>query len=194
MWRRASSTSRRMRCGGGTSSSRPRCPTTTATGKTYDSGDFAGHLARAQELGDWAGFGRRRAAAHARGRLRGIGIATYIEACGNDGPETAIVRLDPDGGITVLIGTQSTGQGHHTAYAQLIAERLRLAPDHVRVIQGDTDLVATGTGTGGSNSIPCGGASVAGAADQLADRLAGARRQCAGSSRRRSRIRHRILW
>jgi len=147
-------------------------PYMTATGKPYDSGDFEGHLARAQELGDWAGFARRLKATRARGRLRGIGIATYIEACGSGGPETAIARLDPDGGITVLIGTQSTGQGHHTAYAQLIAERLRLAPEFVRVIQGDTDLVATGTGTGGSNSIPCGGPSVAGAADRLADRLA----------------------
>jgi carbon-monoxide dehydrogenase large subunit len=146
-------------------------PYLTATGKAYDSGDFESHLARAQELGDWAGFDGRLSAARARGRLRGIGIATYIEACGSGGPETAIARLDPDGGITVLIGTQSTGQGHHTAYAQLIAERLRLAPAHVRVIQGDTDLVATGTGTGGSNSIPCGGPSVAGAADRLADRL-----------------------
>ncbi|HEY4408146.1 MAG TPA: xanthine dehydrogenase family protein molybdopterin-binding subunit [Xanthobacteraceae bacterium] len=146
-------------------------PYTTATGKAYDSGDFEHHLARAQELGDWAGFKRRLKATRATGRLRGIGIATYIEACGSGAPETAIARLDPDGGITVLIGTQSTGQGHHTAYAQLIAERLRLAPAHVRVIQGDTDLVATGTGTGGSNSIPCGGPSVAGAADQLADRL-----------------------
>jgi carbon-monoxide dehydrogenase large subunit len=146
-------------------------PYTTATGKAYDSGDFESHLARAQELGDWAGFGRRLKVTRAAGRLRGIGIATYIEACGSGGPETAIVRLDPDGGITVLIGTQSTGQGHHTAYAQLIAQRLRLAPEHVRVIQGDTDLVATGTGTGGSNSIPCGGPSVVGAADKLADRL-----------------------
>jgi aerobic carbon-monoxide dehydrogenase large subunit len=146
-------------------------PYTTATGKAYDSGDFAGHLARAQQLGDWAGFERRLAAARARGRLRGIGIATYIEACGSNGPETATVRLDQDGGITVLIGTQSTGQGHHTAYAQLIAERLRVSPEFVRVIQGDTDLVATGGGTGGSSSIPCGGASVAGAADRLADRL-----------------------
>jgi carbon-monoxide dehydrogenase large subunit len=146
-------------------------PYLTATGKAYDSGDFESHLARAQDIGDWGGFDGRLAAARARGCLRGIGIATYIEACGSGGPETAIARLDPDGGITVLIGTQSTGQGHHTAYAQLIAERLRLAPAHVRVIQGDTDLVATGTGTGGSNSIPCGGPSVAGAADRLADRL-----------------------
>jgi carbon-monoxide dehydrogenase large subunit len=146
-------------------------PYTTATGKAYDGGDFAGHLARAQALADWKGFGRRLKAARARGRLRGIGIATYIEACGGDGPETANVRLDPDGGITVLIGTQSTGQGHRTAYAQLIAERLRLAPAHVRVVQGDTDLVATGAGTGGSCSIPVGGVALARAADQLADRL-----------------------
>jgi carbon-monoxide dehydrogenase large subunit len=146
-------------------------PYMTATGKAYDTGDFVGHLARAQAIGDWAGFKRRLRAARKDGRLRGIGIATYIEACGNNGPETAIVRLDRDGGITVLIGSQSTGQGHHTAYAQLIAERLRVAPEHVRVVQGDTDQIATGAGTGGSSSIPCGGASVAGAADRLADRL-----------------------
>jgi len=146
-------------------------PYTTATGKAYDGGDFAGHLKRAQTVADWAGFKRRLKASRVRGRLRGIGIATYIEACGGDGPETANVRLDPDGGITVLIGTQSSGQGHHTAYAQLIAEHLRLAPAHVRVVQGDTDLVATGAGTGGSCSIPVGGVAVARAADQLAERL-----------------------
>jgi len=146
-------------------------PYMTATGKAYDGGEFAGHLKRAQDIGDWKGFKRRLKAARKGRRLRGIGLATYIEACGNNGPETATVRLDQDGGITVLIGTQSTGQGHHTAYAQLIAERLRLSPAHVRVIQGDTDLIATGAGTGGSSSIPCGGVSVAGAADQLADRL-----------------------
>jgi carbon-monoxide dehydrogenase large subunit len=71
----------------------------------------------------------------------------------------------------VLAGSQSTGQGHHTAYAQLIAEHLGVPPDRVRVFQGDTALIATGTGTGGSSSIPCGGASVAGAARKLADNL-----------------------
>jgi carbon-monoxide dehydrogenase large subunit len=146
-------------------------PYATATGKTYDSGEFAGHLKRAQDIADWAGFGRRLKASRKAGWLRGIGIATYIEACGASGAETAHVRLDEDGGVTVLIGTQSTGQGHHTAYAQLIAERLGVPPTRVRTIQGDTDLIATGTGTGGSNSIPCGGASVAGAADKLADKL-----------------------
>jgi carbon-monoxide dehydrogenase large subunit len=146
-------------------------PYTTATGKTYDSGDFAGHLRRAQERADWKGFERRLAQSRATGRLRGIGIATYIEACGNNGPDTARVRLDDDGGVTLLVGTQSTGQGHATAYAQIVADHLGLAPGRVRVVQGDTDLVATGTGTGGSSSIPCGGASVAGAARKLADKL-----------------------
>jgi carbon-monoxide dehydrogenase large subunit len=146
-------------------------PYTTSTGKAYDSGDFADHLARAQALGGWADFEPRLQAAREAGRLRGIGIATYIEACGSNGPETAIARLDRDGGITVLIGTQSTGQGHRTAYAQLIAERLRLPPDHVRVVQGDTDLIMSGAGTGGSSSIPCGGVAVAGAAERLAERL-----------------------
>jgi carbon-monoxide dehydrogenase large subunit len=151
---------------------KPRAmPYTTATGKAYDSGDFAAHLKRAQEIGEWAGFARRLAASKKSGRIRGIGIATYVEACGNNGPDTAHVRLDADGGVTVLAGTQSTGQGHATAYAQIIADHLALAPERVRVIQGDTDVIATGTGTGGSSSIPCGGASVAGAAKKLADNL-----------------------
>src|SRR5262249_49379455 len=148
-------------------------PYTTATGKTYDSGDFASHLRRAQDSADWNGFERRLAQSRKAGRLRGIGIATYVEACGNNGPDTARVRLDDDGGVTVLVGTQSTrpGQGHATAYAQIVADHLRLPPARVRMIQGDTDLIATGTGTGGSSSIPCGGASLAGATRKLAETL-----------------------
>jgi aerobic carbon-monoxide dehydrogenase large subunit len=146
-------------------------PYTTATGKIYDSGDFAGHLQRAQERAGWGGFEQRLAQSRASGRLRGIGIATYVEACGNNGPDAARIRLDEDGGVTVFSGAQSTGQGHATAYAQIVAEHLGLAPDRVRVTQGDTDLVATGTGTGGSSSIPCGGASLAGATEKLAANL-----------------------
>jgi carbon-monoxide dehydrogenase large subunit len=146
-------------------------PYTTATGKTYDSGEFAGHLVRAQEIADWSGFERRLASSQRAGRLRGIGIATYVEACGNNGPDTARIELDGDGGVTVFTGTQSTGQGHATAYAQIVADHLGLAPEQVRMVQGDTDLVATGTGTGGSSSIPCGGASVAGATRKLAGRI-----------------------
>jgi carbon-monoxide dehydrogenase large subunit len=143
-------------------------PYKTATGKIYDSGDFAGHMARAQEIADWDGFTKRAAASKRAGKLRGIGLATYIEACGNMGPETATARLEPDGSVTVLIGSQSTGQGHATAYAQLVAEQLDLAPERVRVLQGDTDVVKTGGGTGGSSSIPCGGASLDLASKKLA--------------------------
>jgi carbon-monoxide dehydrogenase large subunit len=146
-------------------------PYKTPTGKVYDSGDFAGTLARAKELADWEGFNKRAAQSRRTGRLRGIGIATYIEACGNNGPETATLNLDSDGGVTLLIGSQSTGQGHATSYAQLIAERLDLPPDRIRVIQGDTDRIKSGAGTGGSSSIPVGGVSVDRAAKKLAEQI-----------------------
>ncbi|WP_245431031.1 xanthine dehydrogenase family protein molybdopterin-binding subunit [Rhodoplanes roseus] len=144
-------------------------PHRTPTGKVYDSGEFAAHMARAQEIADWTGFAHRAAEARRHGKLRGIALATYIEACGSVGPETATLTLDRDGVVTVLIGSQSTGQGHHTAYAQIVAEHLGLPPDRVRVVQGDTDRIATGAGTGGSSSIPCGGVAVAGAARKLAE-------------------------
>jgi carbon-monoxide dehydrogenase large subunit len=146
-------------------------PYTTPTGKVYDSGEFAGHMGRAQEIVDWKGFAARAARSKKAHKLRGIGMATYIEACGSNGPDAATVRLERDGNVTVLAGSQSTGQGHKTAYAQLVAEYLDLPPQRVTVIQGDTDLIATGAGTGGSSSITCGGASVASASRKLADNL-----------------------
>jgi len=146
-------------------------PYQTATGQSYDSGDFAGHLKRAQHLANWSSFSKRLAQSKKAGRLRGIGLSTYIEACGNNGPETATVKLELGGSITVLIGSQSTGQGHATAYAQLVAEHLSLPPERVNVVQGDTDRIASGVGTGGSSSIPCGGASLDGAAKKLAENL-----------------------
>jgi aerobic carbon-monoxide dehydrogenase large subunit len=151
---------------------RPKAmPYTTPTGKVYDSGEFAAHLARAQEIIDWKGFPRRAAQSKKAHKLRGIGLATYIEACGSNGPDAATIRMSKDGNVTVLAGSQSTGQGHKTAYAQLVAEHLDLPPNRITVIQGDTDLIATGAGTGGSSSITCGGASVASAAHKLADNL-----------------------
>ena len=146
-------------------------PYKTPTGKIYDSGDFAGCMVHAQEIVDWAGFPKRATAAKRAGKLRGIGMATYIEACGNNGPETATINLDKDGGVTVLIGSQSTGQGHATSYAQLVADHLDLPPELVRVVQGDTDRIATGAGTGGSSSIPIGGVSVDRASKTLAGQL-----------------------
>jgi carbon-monoxide dehydrogenase large subunit len=146
-------------------------PYQSATGQNYDSGNFAAHLKRAQELADWSGFPKRLRQSRKAGRLRGIGLSTYIEACGNAGAETASLKLEPDGSVTLLIGSQSTGQGHATAYAQLVADHMSLPPEKVNMMQGDTDRIKTGLGTGGSSSIPCGGASLAGAAGKLTDNL-----------------------
>jgi len=146
-------------------------PYTTATGKVYDSGDFAAHLKRAMEIGGWKEFPKRAKAAKKHGLLRGIGLASYVEVCGTMGEETANVRLDPTGDVTILIGTQSSGQGHQTAYAQLIAEQFGLRPDRVHIVQGDTDRIATGLGTGGSSSIPSGGVSVERATRKLGAQL-----------------------
>jgi carbon-monoxide dehydrogenase large subunit len=146
-------------------------PYTTPTGKIYDSGEFEGHMRRAMEVAEWATFKDRFAASRKAGRVRGIGLASYIEACSGGSPEGAQVRLEADGTVTVLIGTQSSGQGHETAYAQLVSQHLDIPVERVRVHQGDTDRIATGSGTGGSRSIPVGGASVAGASRTLAENL-----------------------
>jgi carbon-monoxide dehydrogenase large subunit len=146
-------------------------PYTTPTGKVYDSGDFAGHMNKAQQAADWEGFKKRAAQSKKTGKLRGIGMATYIEACGNNGPDLSTIRLEKDGSVTVLAGSQSTGQGHATSYAQIVADRLGLPPDKVKVLQGDTAQIATGTGTGGSSSMTCGGVSLDSAATALAGNL-----------------------
>ena len=146
-------------------------PYKTATGKIYDSGDFAAHMKRAMEIAEWKDFPKRARLAKKQGLVRGIGLATYVEVCGTMGEETANVRLDPNGDVTILIGTQSSGQGHQTAYAQLVAEQFGLAPERVHIHQGDTDEIATGLGTGGSSSIPTGGVSVERATRQLGANL-----------------------
>jgi carbon-monoxide dehydrogenase large subunit len=146
-------------------------PYKTATGKIYDSGDFAAHMKRAMEIADWKDFPKRARAAKKQGLVRGIGMSSYVEVCGTMGEETANVRLDPNGDVTILIGTQSSGQGHQTAYAQLVAEQFGLTPERVHIVQGDTDQVATGLGTGGSASIPTGGVSVERATRELGVKL-----------------------
>src|ERR1700710_2361020 len=146
-------------------------PYKTITDKVYDSGDFTAHMKRAMEVANWKEFPKRAKAAKKQGLVRGIGLATYVEVCGTMGEETANVRLDPTGDVTVLIGTQSTGQGHPTPYAQLIAEQFGLPPERVHVLQGDTGLIATGLGTGGSASIPTGGVCVERATAELGNKL-----------------------
>jgi carbon-monoxide dehydrogenase large subunit len=132
-------------------------PYTTPTGRIYDSGEFAGHLSRAQEAADWKGFDKRLAASQRRGKIRGIGLSTYIEACGQTSPENCVTKLERDGTVTVLIGTQSQGQGHRTTYAQIASEQVHLPLEKINVVQGDTDLIAMGGGTVGSRSMPTGG-------------------------------------
>jgi carbon-monoxide dehydrogenase large subunit len=146
-------------------------PYTTATGKVYDSGDFVAHMKRAMEIANWKEFPKRAKAAKKEGLVRGIGMASYVEVCGTMGEETANVALDPNGDISILIGTQSSGQGHQTAYAQLVAEQFGVPPERVHVLQGDTDKIATGLGTGGSASIPSGGVSVQRATHELGNKL-----------------------
>ena len=140
-------------------------PYTTSLGTTFDVGDFPRLLGEAVKDADWDGFEARRREAKARGKARGIGLAYYIETCGG-GPSTpAMIRVEPDRTVTVIVGNQSNGQGHETAYAQLVSEQLGIAFEAVRVRQGDTALMAKGSFTGGSRALPTGGPSARYAAD-----------------------------
>ena len=128
-------------------------PYITAIGQRYDSGDFAMVLDAALKKADWAGFPARKAASAARGRRRGIGLAYYLEATGGGPTERAEVRFARDGMVEVLVGTQSTGQGHETAYAMLTSHELGIPIDKIRIVQGDSDEIPTGGGTGGARSL-----------------------------------------
>lgn len=143
-------------------------PYASPMGPVYDTGDYAARLEAALAAADRAGFEARRAEAAARGRLRGMGLSLYVEVAGFAG-ETVAIRFG-GGGMEVLIGTQSAGQGHETAYAQIAADGLGVPLEAVRVVQGDTDRIATGHGTGGSRSLPVGGPAVQAAVDAVIER------------------------
>lgn len=146
-------------------------PYRTQTGRLYDTGEFEGHMNQAMQRAEWTQFSARLEEAKARGKIRGIGMATYVEACAFAGSEPAHVELNGDGTVTLKIGTQTNGQGHATAYAQLLAEKLDLAMGRIHVRQGDTDELKAGGGTGGSRSIPLGGVSTARAGEDLAEKI-----------------------
>ena len=146
-------------------------PYKTATGKIYDSGDFTAHMKRAMEIANWKEFPKRAKAAKKAGLVRGIGMACYVEVCGTMGEETANVALDPNGDVTILIGTQSSGQGHQTAYAQTRRRAVRPAAGARACPAGRHRPIATGLGTGGSASIPTGGVSVQRATLDLGNKL-----------------------
>ncbi|TCM84575.1 xanthine dehydrogenase family protein molybdopterin-binding subunit [Rhodovulum steppense] len=128
-------------------------PYRTPTGETYDVGDFGRVLDRVHGVADVAGFAARKAESAARGRLRGLGLCYYIESILGDPSEAAEVEFREDGGVNLYVGTQSNGQGHETVYARFLSERSGIPVEDIRVIQGDSDLIATGGGTGGSRSV-----------------------------------------
>ena len=142
-------------------------PYTTALGRVYDCGDFEAVMDEALAQSDWAGFADRRREAESRGERRGIGLGLYLHATGGNSSEVSQVELSADETVIVRTGTQSSGQGHETAFALVVAERLQIPLEQVRVVQGDTDLIATGGGTGGSSSLPIGATTIARASEHM---------------------------
>ncbi|MGI9369256.1 MAG: xanthine dehydrogenase family protein molybdopterin-binding subunit [Ruegeria sp.] len=126
-------------------------PYKTATGETYDVGDFDMVLSRAQD--QTTGFAARKAADADRGLIRGQGLCFYIESILGDPSEGAKVEFCEDGTVNLYVGTQSNGQGHETVYAQFLSDQTGIPADRINVIQGDTDRLAQGGGTGGSRSV-----------------------------------------
>jgi aerobic carbon-monoxide dehydrogenase large subunit len=155
-------------------------PYKTPIGPTYDCGDFPKIFARVLELSDYAGFAKRRAEAARRGKLRGIGMACYVESSGVAPSrfagmlgarvgfyEAASIRIGPDGAVRAALGTHNHGQGHATTFAQIIVSRLGVPVEQIEIVEGDTGEVPQGTGTFGSRSIAIGGSALDRAADKI---------------------------
>ncbi|MCL2657128.1 MAG: xanthine dehydrogenase family protein molybdopterin-binding subunit [Betaproteobacteria bacterium] len=141
-------------------------PYTTAINETYDCGEFEAILDEGLKLSDWDGFPARKVASEARGLLRGRGLALYIEVCGTISDRMDI-RFDATGGLSILAGTFSYGQGHETSYAQMVHEWLGVPIEKIRFVQGDTDKLANGRGTFGSRSMTIGGSALLGACNEV---------------------------
>jgi aerobic carbon-monoxide dehydrogenase large subunit len=148
-------------------------PHQTPVALEYDAGDYVAALDKALDLADWKGFEARRAEAKKRGKLRGIGLSTFVEACGIAPSavagalgaraglfESGQIRVHPTGSVTVYTGSHSHGQGHETTFAQLVSEFLGVDIDQVDVVHGDTEQVAFGMGTYGSRSAAVGGSAL----------------------------------
>jgi carbon-monoxide dehydrogenase large subunit len=158
-------------------------PYRNAFGSEYDSGNFAAALDKALQLGDYTGFEARRAESKRNGKLRGIGMSSYIEACGA-GPskiimaagggaglyESATVRVNPTGSVVVITGTHSHGQGHETTFAQVVSDKLGIPVESVEIVHGDTARSAFGNGTVGSRSLAVGGGAIIRAIDKVIDK------------------------
>ncbi|HWD48987.1 MAG TPA: xanthine dehydrogenase family protein molybdopterin-binding subunit [Rhizomicrobium sp.] len=135
-------------------------------GVAFDSGDYPRLLEEGLKRSNVAGFEARRRQSEARGKRRGLGIAYYVEITAAAGNEPARVRFTDNGGVELLVGTQSNGQGHETAFAQVVAEKLGVPFEAITVKQGDSDWV-NGGGTGGSRSLNMSGGALIGASDEV---------------------------
>jgi aerobic carbon-monoxide dehydrogenase large subunit len=128
-------------------------PFKAASGMTYDSGDFLGVLKQALDMADYAGFNKRKRDSKKRGLLRGIGVGCYLEVTAGGGKELGAIHFEADGTVTIVTGTLDFGQGHATAYAQILNDRLGIPFDRIRTVEGDSDRMAYGNGSGGSRSL-----------------------------------------
>jgi carbon-monoxide dehydrogenase large subunit len=146
-------------------------PYKTVVGETYDVGDFSRVLDRGLQEANWDGFAARKAESEAQGKLRGRGICYYIESILGAQNETAKIQFADDGFVDLYVGTQSNGQGHETVFSQFLTERAGIPFDKVRVVQGDSDLIAQGGGTGGSRSVTMQGSAINAAADEMVERF-----------------------
>jgi carbon-monoxide dehydrogenase large subunit len=146
---------------------RDSLPWKTPMGLAIDSGNFAGLLERTLELADYAGFPKRAAEAKARGLRRGIAVAPYLECTGGVPKEEAKVTFRADGRVILAVGSHSTGMGHETSLAQVLAGRLGLPLEAIVFQQADTDATKTGGGHGGSRGLEVGGNAVLKAADAI---------------------------
>ena len=134
-----------------------KLPYRTASGLTYDSGDFAGNMRHMSEAADWKGFAARRRESKRRGKLRGIGISNYLETPVGIPHERVEVTVLATGKVELAVGTQSTGQGHETSFAQVMADLLGVTPEDIVFIGGDTAKIPSGSGTHSDRSMRLGG-------------------------------------
>src|ERR1700724_44116 len=145
-------------------------PYAAASGMTYDSGEFTKVLDRAVELADWGGFKGRRREAKKRGKLRGIGVGSYLEVTAPPNKEMGGIRFEADGTVTIITGTLDYGQGHAAPFAQVLSEKLGVPFERIRLLQGDSDELIAGGGTGGSKSMMASGAAIVEASEKVVER------------------------
>ncbi len=142
-------------------------PYRAPSGMNYDSGDFTAILDRAIVASDWSGFASRLAQSRAGGKLRGRGVGCYLEVTAPPNKEMGGIRFAADGTVTIVTGTLDYGQGHATAFAQVLCDRLGIPFDRIRLLQGDSDQLLAGGGTGGSRSAMNSGAAIVSAGEQV---------------------------